>query len=437
MSEREEQKIELRSEEVQDILGHVPAWIVRWGILVVLITVLLIITGSWFFRYPDIKRAKVLITTENPPATLVARSNGKIQNLFVEDNQYVTTGTRLAIIENASDYKDVLLLDEITSEIREIIPDFNMLIDLDLTGDYTLGEVQQSFASFLKIHKDYQNFIELNFYEQKINALQSEVSKLEQHLKNLRQIRSLHKRELDLIYNQFNRDSLLFIQKVIPAADFDKSKSNLLGKQYEYEQVRINESDTEIQIAKTNQNILDLELSASEETRKQQNAWQESFENLAAQIASWKQKYLLEAPIDGVVSFTTYWSKNQNVREGDRVMTVIPSDEGKIIGKINLPVQGAGKVSPGQQVNIKVDNFPYLEYGMIKGVVRNISLVPNNQEYTVEVDLPEGLITYYKIEIPFKQEMQGTAEILTDERRLLERIISPIRAIISQQRAHS
>jgi HlyD family secretion protein len=94
-------------------------------------------------------------------------------------------------------------------------------------------------------------------------------------------------------------------------------------------------------------------------------------------------------------------------------------------------------VAINQRVNIKIDNFPYLQYGMIKGVVRNISLVPDNQEYTVEVDLPEGLTTYYKIEIPFKQEMQGTAEILTDERRLLERIISPIRAIISQQRSHS
>jgi HlyD family secretion protein len=267
--------------------------------------------------------------------------------------------------------------------------------------------------------------------------MKSEVGKLEQHLKNLKQIRSLHQRELDLIQNQFNRDSLLFIQKVIPAADFDKSKSNLLGKQYEYEQVRIDESETDIQIAKRNQDILDLELTASEETITQQNSWQESFENLAAQISLWKQKYLLEAPIDGVVSFTAYWSKNQNVREGDRVMTVIPSDQGKIIGKISLPIQGAGKVAVNQQVNIKIDNFPYLEYGMVKGIVRNISLVPDNQEYAVEVDLPEGLTTYYKKEIPFKQEMQGTAEVLTDDRRLLDRIISPIRTIITRQRSRS
>jgi HlyD family secretion protein len=437
MSEIENQKIELRSEEVQDILGHVPAWIVRWGILVILITVVLVIVGSWFFRYPDIKRANVIITTENPPATLIAKTNGKIQKLFVKDNQDVTAGTRLAIIENASDYRDVLLLDEMTTEIRQVIPNFDMLVTLELSTDYTLGDIQPVYANFLKTHKDYQNFVALNYHEQKINALKSEVGKLEQHLNNLKQISSLHKRELDLIQIQYNRDSILLVGRAIAQAEFDKSKANLLGKQYECAQVRNDETETEILIARRNQDILDLELTASEETKKQQNSWQQSFENLTAQIASWKQKYLLEAPINGVVSFTTYWSENQNVREGDRVMTIIPEDQGKIIGKINLPIQGAGKVAINQQVNIKIDNFPYLQYGMVRGVVRNISLVPDNKEYTVEVDLPDGLTTYYKKEIPFKQEMQGTAEILTDQRRLLERIISPIRTIISQQRSRS
>jgi multidrug resistance efflux pump len=437
MSDKENQKIELRSEEVQDILGHVPAWIVRWGILLILITVILIIAGSWFFKYPDIKRANVIITTENPPATLIARTNGKIQKLFVKDNQNVTTGTRLAIIESAADYRDVLLLDEITSEIRHIIPNFDMLVTLDLSSDYKLGVIQQAYANFLKTHKDYQNFIALNYHEQKINALKSEVGKLEQHLKNLRDIRSLHKSELDLIQRQFKRDSDLFVWRAIAEAEYDKSKANLLGKKYEYQQSELDESQTDLQIATRNQDILDLELTASEERIRQENAWQASFENLVAEISKWKQNYLLEAPIDGIVSFTAYWSENQNVREGDRVMTIIPANQGKIIGKINLPVQGAGKVAINQQVNIKIDNFPYLEYGMVRGIVRNISLVPDNQGYTVEVDLPDGLTTYYKKEIPFKQEMQGTAEVLTDQRRLLDRIISPIRTLITQQRSRS
>lgn len=437
MAVKETDKIELRSEEVQEILGHIPAWIIRWGITVIFITVILIIFGSWLFKYPDIKRANILITTENPPATLVAKSNGKIEELFVQDNQYVESETHLAIIENPADYQDVVKLDEKISEIRKILPDFGSIVKLELETDYLLGEIQPVYASFIKIHKDYQNFIELDYHAQKITSLHSEAEKQELHLNSLRQIRNILKRELELVSNQFERDSLLFIQGVIPLAEYEKSKTNWLTKEYEYEQARINESDIEIQIVKLNQDILDLELKAVEENRQQQNAWQESFDNVIAQLSLWKQKYLLEAPIDGIVSFTAYWSVNQNVREGDRVMTVIPADQGKILGKINLSIEGAGKVEVGQQVNIRIDNFPYLQFGMVRGEIMNISLVPEDREYIVEVDLPEGLITYYGIDIPFKQEMQGTAEILTDKRRLLERIISPIRAIISEQKAHS
>ncbi len=437
MEKKEADQIEIKSEEVQEILGHVPSWIVRWGILMIFVTVILIIFGSWLFRYPDIKRADIVITTENPPATLIARSTGQIEELFVEDNQIVKTGDDLAIIENPADYHDVLQLDEDLQEIREILPDFGILVNFDFNADYLLGEIQPAYASFLKTHKDYQNFIELDYHAQKIMSLRSEVNKQEMHLKSLRQIRGILKRELDLVSNQFNRDSVLYNQGVIPLAEYEQSKTDWLKKQYEYEQARINESDTEIQIVKLNQDILDLELRAAEENRQQQNAWQESFDNVITQLSLWKQKYLLEAPIDGVVSFTRYWSVNQNVREGDKVMTVVPSEQGEIIGKISLSIEGAGKVEVDQQVNIRIDNYPYLEYGMVRGVVRNISLIPDDREYVVEVNLPEGLTTYYNIDIPFKQEMQGTAEILTDERRLLERIISPIRAIISEQKAHS
>ena len=49
-------KIELRSTEVQEILSRPPKWIVRWGITTVFFVVIIVVTGSWFFNYPDIIR---------------------------------------------------------------------------------------------------------------------------------------------------------------------------------------------------------------------------------------------------------------------------------------------------------------------------------------------------------------------------------------------
>jgi hypothetical protein len=64
---KESDNIELRSEEIQDILTRPPHLIVRVGISVICSVILLLFAGCFFFKYPDIIEGEVLITTENPP----------------------------------------------------------------------------------------------------------------------------------------------------------------------------------------------------------------------------------------------------------------------------------------------------------------------------------------------------------------------------------
>ncbi|HRW63994.1 MAG TPA: hemolysin D, partial [Bacteroidales bacterium] len=101
-------------------------------------------------------------------------------------------------------------------------------------------------------------------------------------------------------------------------------------------------------------------------------------------------------------------------------------------GKVQLTFDGAGKVKSGQMANIQFANYPYMEFGMVKGVVKNISLAPENDYYTAEIELPEGLKTFYGIDLQFKQQMQGSVEIITEDIRLMERIIRPLRYILKR-----
>ena len=95
-----------------------------------------------------------------------------------------------------------------------------------------------------------------------------------------------------------------------------------------------------------------------------------------------------------------------------------------------------GKVRVGQRVNVKLNDFPYNEYGMLRVKIKNISLVPvveNNQSsYVLEVEFPDPLTTTYKKTISFRQQMSGQAEIITDDTRLLEKLLNPIRAIFDK-----
>ncbi len=70
---------------------------------------------------------------------------------------------------------------------------------------------------------------------------------------------------------------------------------------------------------------------------------------------------------------------------------------------------------------------------MVTGKIKNIALIPTESFYIVEVDLPNGLQTNYKKKLPFSQEMQGVAEVVTEDVRLIERFFNPIKAILKNQ----
>jgi HlyD family secretion protein len=186
--------------------------------------------------------------------------------------------------------------------------------------------------------------------------------------------------------------------------------------------------------------VFDLEQQHSEQLNVLRVALSGAYDGLQAQIRQWEQAYLLVSPVDGIVTLTKYWQRNQNVTSGEILVTVVPKEKTHIIGKITLPPQGAGKVKEGQTVNVKFDNFPYMEFGMLKVKIKNISLVPvvvndggaDKKAHILEVVFPDTLRTNYGKELTFSQEMQGTAEIITDDLRLLDRFLNPIKAALKR-----
>jgi HlyD family secretion protein len=427
----EANNIQLRSEEVKEILGRPPRWMIRWGITVIFIIVAALIIGSWFFKYPDVVPSKITVTTENPPSPIIARVGGKIEHLFVENKEKVKKGEPLAVIEDAANYKDVLQLEKKVEDFKKAF-EKNKIARADFEMEYTLGDIQSFYASFLKRLEDFEHFEKLNYHNKKIASLKQEEERYRQHYQKLVNQRDISKKELELAKRQFHRDSVLYEKGVIPEAEFERSETSLLQKRYALEQTEISLSNARIQLSKIEQSILDMELNQEQQKNKLELALMEAYDNLKGAIDRWKRRFYMEAPTRGKVTFTNYWSENQYVQAGKRVMTVIPEDEGEIIGKMTLGFRGAGKVEVGQQVNISFANYPKMEYGMVKGVVRSISMVPENQVYTVEVELPNGLTTFYDEQLEFSQQMQGTAEVITDDTRLLERIVRPLRFVMEK-----
>jgi HlyD family secretion protein len=427
------QEIEIRSEEVQEIMGFIPHWIIRWGITLIFLVIFFVLLGSWFFRYPDVIVSEIVLTTENPPAPLIARVNGKIAELFVNDNQKVKKGKYLAVIENATDHKDLLELKKKLRDSETYFTFFESSPPLSpFNRNYSLGELQPSYASFLKSDADYRNFLLLNLHQKKIDSINRQVQQHRLIMGQLQRQITIRQKEFDLSSKQYKRAVDLRKEKILSERDYEAAETTYLQSTFALESAKNSLTSSQLQIAQLEQSVLDLQLQATNEKTRLQLTLKQDYENLVARIDQWEQNYMLKAPIDGVVSFNAYWSINQNVKSGDRVMTIIPDNAGKIFGRVILPLEGAGKVKEDQMVNIKLINYPHMDFGMLTGKVKSKSAVATDNFYILEVELMNGLKTSYGKELEFSQEMKGIAEIITEDVTLFERILKPLKSVMDK-----
>ncbi|MEO1031693.1 MAG: HlyD family efflux transporter periplasmic adaptor subunit, partial [Bacteroidota bacterium] len=150
-------------------------------------------------------------------------------------------------------------------------------------------------------------------------------------------------------------------------------------------------------------------------------------------IKDWENRFVLKSNIDGKVSFLNYWAVNQTVNQADLIFIVIPEHNSSFIGKLNTPSQNSGKIKKGQKVNIKLENYPETEFGVLNGTIEHISIVPNSDGfYIVDVSLPNNMMTSYNKTIEFKQEMRGAAEIITEDLRLIERFFYQFKSVLDR-----
>lgn len=421
------------SEEAQAILGKAPSWVVRWGVTVVFVIFAGILLGSYFIKYPDTVQAPVVITTVNPPADLYARYDGLIDTLFATDGARVDNGSVVAVLRSAADWRDV---ERIARQLTEAMSQpYAELIGASWLDDgYRLGELQSSFADFQSKCRDYRHYLDADNIGHKKQLIAQQIAKNREYYAKLERQRSLLVKDLEYGRRMLERDSLLLAEAVISTADYETTAQNYLSKQNSKAGFEATLTSTELQIIQSEQQLVELSIQQQNETAEYERALEQSRQQLAAQIAQWYQQYVLVAPAAGHVTLVSYWSENQHVKVGDKLASIVPDGTTEVIGRLQVPTAGFGKVKVGQTVNVKLNGYPYMEFGVLRGTIRSLSAVPEQVQtqagmaavYIAEVVFPDGMTTSYRRELPMIQQMDGTAEIITEDMRLISRFIQPI-----------
>jgi multidrug efflux pump subunit AcrA (membrane-fusion protein) len=421
----EKNDLNLRSEEIQDIMQKPPAWIIRWGITTVFIIILMGLFLSWLIKYPEIISGAAKLTTRVPPIKIISQTSGKMTQLFVKDGQDVKEGDILAEIENPLSANGIKYIENYLNLLSAAIAQNQSRLPVPDTTNLALGDLQSVFNDLQRELTTYN----LNKYH-KIDDAQ--ILELRQHIKNQEDLLAINqkmigitKKELENATLKFESDMVLFKNNVISKQEFYQKQTEYNNKQLQLEQLEQTKVQNEVAL-----NNLKLQLSQGVYTKDSKNfatldairSHQKSINNY---IFGWQQKFRLVAVMDGKISYLNNLQTNQFLKAGEEIFALFqPGDS--VIALAEVPVAGFGKVKSGQKVHLLLDNFPHHDFGMLEGKVTKIALLPNSNFYRVEISLLNGMNSTQKKVLKFTPEMLGMAEIITDDKTVMQRIFKSI-----------
>lgn len=144
----ENQPLEIRSNEMEEIVGQVPHWIIRWGICVLFSVGIIGFIITKYVSFPDILAAQVLVQAKQQPGKVTVRREDAQQEfkLLIKEGQQVTIGDTLLIRRDTKTNMNYPIITPMEGKIY-----ISYGIDEKNTLDYVIWVVPKTSSFDIKI----------------------------------------------------------------------------------------------------------------------------------------------------------------------------------------------------------------------------------------------------------------------------------------------
>lgn len=422
--------LEIRSEEVQEILGTPPKWITRWGTLMALVFFVMLGWIGYWVKYPDVVTAEVLVTSSDPARRLRAPQGALITQVLVENEDTVAAGEVLLVYNSNANVEDVLVLGNAVESIE--IPTEEKLMQFDFGKDLLLGSLRDNLYQFFKKQEELTLKKSRDGNELDVSQLRQQIRIAQRNIEYAKKQRETLEVQHRLANQEYTRQKNLYSKNLTPINKVREAEQNKLEKERQ-----LQAAESEIQ---TNDDMIDLyrkeingvQRSSSVSENTVAKGLIDEFVKLQKAIETWKAENLVVAPTSGIVLLTNDNVRNNSyVQREEDLMVIMPLVTKENIGRVSLNPYGSGKVLVGQKAIIKLNSYPFQEFGALAGEISWKGKIPVDDRIPVEVKFPNGLITNTGYQVENSQEMVGTVEIITDRKRLIEWIFENFRRVTS------
>lgn len=416
------------SDEILMIVCEPPSWLMRAGSSVMAGIVLLFFIGTWVLKYPEVLKGSAIIRTQEAAIRVQAPSNGRLAKLLVKDGSLVKKGDVIAETENTMRLENIPAMQNILHQAKNFLKDNSNTIVFP-QDSYVWGELQADFNLLRQAYLDFKRMQQDDYQRIQTENLKQQAAEMQQMAAYQERQKQLVAQSTNYASEAFQTDSKLYEEGISSKMEFIKSNHKFIEKQQEQEDINKALITTRLKIKELEKNIYDLGHTQLEKRRTCIDYIEQSLHNIENSLRNWQQNYLIKAPADGKLFFLKNLAENQFLKALDTLCAVMPAQD-SYIALVDIPVMGMGKAAIGQKVIIKLDDYPYQEFGMLEGEVKSVFPSLNIRYYRVEVSLSKGLESTYQRKFHCRSELAGSAEIVTADLRMLERAFYGIRKLL-------
>jgi multidrug resistance efflux pump len=422
---KNENNIEVLNEEIQEILGTPPGWILRFGTLIFLIIIVVLIWLSYWIQYPDIVSSEIIVSFNDPPTKLISPKSGYLNKLHAVHNQKIKKGQLLISYTSEANYKDVLSLYEKLLQVKQT--EQSSILSLTFTENYSIGELQKYLFQFLDKQKQYNLRVKGIAEVTSKRDKQKQIISLENGITYSTNLRDNLVVQIDNTQIQIKNEEAMVKMDKLSQSELNKTRDKLTVLISNLNATEVEIKDKQFSISNLKSDLVNLSFSSEKGREVALSDMNAAFVQFKSNVSQWISLNLIISPTEGTVQVTNKFLKSgQYVNKDEPLLIIIPPQSNKMKGIMNVPFNESGSIKRNQVVLVKLNSYPSAKYGIIQGKVASSSSIAleDNEKLVspVTVYFENGLVTTTGYKVSTKKELSGTARIITRNKRFIQRL---------------
>ncbi len=412
------------SESIQSVLEQPPA---SFSLYLILLGLAFIgFFGVWASvgRMQEVSQASGELVPQGETYKIQPTIAGEVDQILVEEGDYVRKGDLLLQLDSALLESEVVRLTQTLSAAQTELDQGRSLIEK--TRSESIAQQQIAEANIqAQIATWEQSQASTQTSQALLRSLDSETAAHEERLDRLSTLETA---------GAISKEYLFEVEQGV--RDQQKATRQTQGELAEgLAQTRQMEAELAQKRAQAQQTALSAEQSL-QQMRMEAEALQATIADTQALIEEANVRLAqtqVRSPSNGTVSALEIDHIGEFVQPGAMLAEIVPAATPLVVSA-TVPPSEAGLIKTGMDTKIKLDAFPYQNYGVLTGTIIAISpdakgTPETTRGYQVDVALDKDYVMHQGKPVKLQLGQTARIEIVIRQRRIIDLILDPIRRL--------